>query len=242
MELVLAGGAGSFISGGAAAGTSMSWNPIGWVILAVVAVVVVAALVYTYWDEICDFFSSIGNAIADTAKVVWEYVTTAPPIVLPPPAAEDVLPSPVLPPLTVPIEGTKPIDIPTTITKPRTRTRNRDKDIWKVYDLHVGLPGLFRDYTRGLGFKNISLLSKAIWKYGITSMPSVYIRYLVISQKFNDDKEIYILDMLSKAKLLPKEWYLYNVSLATANAEEVRLIDAYVLSKGKFPPGNTFRG
>lgn len=243
MELVLAGGAGSFIMGGTTAGTSMSWNPIGWVILAIVAVVIVVALVVTYWDEICSFFSSVGNAIADAAKVVWEYVT-APPITVPPPAIDEDLPKPVPPPVDIPVDEPIPIPIAPPIPIPQTkpRTRRRQKNIYNVYDLHVGMPGLMRNYTFGAGFVNQFMLSGAIWKYGLTSFKSVYSRYLVIFQLYQGDKDEYILLSLSSGKLLPYEWYLQNVNYATASAEEVALIDAYIATHGKLPPGNTFRG
>lgn len=239
MGLVLASGAGAFISGGTAVGGANAWNPFGWATLALVAILIVITLVIVYWDDICNFFSSIGNAIADTAKVIWEYVTT-PPITAPPPAVDEELPKPVLPPIDIP--GTIPIAPPISIPTTKPRTRRREKDIYNVYDLHVGAPGLMRNYTFGAGFANEFMFTGAIWKYGLTSFKSVYARYLVIFQLHKSDKDEYILLSLSSGKLLPFEWYLQNVNYAAANAEEVSLIDTYMATHGKLPPGNTFRG
>lgn len=242
MGAVLTGAFGSFISGGAAVGGANSWNPFGWVTLAIVAVVIVVAVVYTYRKEIAAFLYSIGSAIVDTAKIMWDYVVTTP-IVVPPAAVDEVLPLPIVaPPVVIPLEETKPITIAPPITTTKPRTRKRDKDIYNVYDLHVGVPGLFRDYTWGAGHTETLLNIGAIWKYGLTSFKSVYARYLIISQLYSNEKESYILENLSNLKLLPKQWYLQNASYTNANMREVELIDAYVSTHGKFPPGNTFRG
>ncbi|WP_241282652.1 hypothetical protein [Chryseobacterium timonianum] len=239
MELAIAGGASGIFASATTAGTSMSWNPIGWIILAVVAI----AAIWYFWDDICDFFSTVGNAIADVAKVVWEFVT-APPVTAPPPTVDEELPKPVPPPVDIPIDEpiTVPIAPPISVPQTKPRTRRREKDIYNVYDLHVGTPGLMRNYTYGAGFVNQFMMSGAIWKYGLTSFKSVYARYLVIFQLYHGDKDEYILNSLTSGKLLPKEWYVQNVNYATANAEEVSLIDAYVATHGKFPAGNTFRG
>lgn len=239
MELAIAGGASGFFASATTAGTSMSWNPIGWIILAVVAI----AAIWYFWDDICDFFSAVGNAVAETAKVIWEFVSS-PAIPAPPPAIDEDLPKPVPPAVDIPLDEpiTVPVAPPITVPQVKPRTRRREKDIYNVYDLHVGIPGLMRNYTFGAGFVNQFMMSGAIWKYGLTSFKSVYARYLVIFQLYHGDKDEYILNNLSSGKLLPYEWYLQNVNYATANAEEVSLIDAYTATHGKLPPGNTFRG
>lgn len=247
MEFALAGGVAAYGSaGGAAGGTAvgafLASNPIGWIIAAVIVIVVVIVVVAVYWDEICNFFSSVGNAISDAAKVIWEFVTT-PAIPAPPPAIDDRLPAPA-PPVVEPIEEpiTVPIAPPISIPTTKPRTRRREKDIYNVYDLHVGTPGLLRNYTFGAGFVQEFMLSAAIWKFGLTSFKSVYARYLVMYQLYHGDKDEYILSCLGNGKLLPFEWYLQNVNYATANADEVARIDGYAATHGKLPPGNTFRG
>ncbi len=238
MELAIAGGASGFFASATTAGTSMSWNPIGWIILAVVAI----AAIWYFWDDICDFFSAVGNAVAETAKVIWEFVSS-PAIPAPPPAIDVELPAPA-PPIEVPVEKpiTVPIAPPISVPTTKPRTRRREKDIYNVYDLHVGLPGRMRSYTYGAGYVTIPMISQAIWKYGLTSFKSVYARYMVISQLYKGDKDEYILTCLGSGKLLPFEWYLQNVNYATANADEVARIDGYAATHGKLPPGNTFRG
>ncbi|OXG09328.1 hypothetical protein BC749_101773 [Flavobacterium araucananum] len=219
------------------------WNPGGWIALAIIAVVAVVTIAYIYRKEIAGFFYSIGSAIADTAKIMWDYVVTIPTSITPPAAVDDVLPLPIVaPPGTIPLEETKPITIAPPITTTKPRTRKRDKDDYNVYDLHVGRPGYFRDYTWGAGHTETLLNIGAIWKYGLTSFKSVYARYLIISELYPNEKESYILLKLTALQLLPKQWYLQNASYATANVREVELIDTYVSAHGKLPPGNTFRG
>lgn len=233
---VLATGAGGFLAG---VGSTNFWNIVGWVALAASAILII----WSWRDEIAEFFSSIGSAIVDTAKIMWDYVVTTPTSITPPAAVDDVLPLPIVaPPGTIPLEETKPITIAPPITTTKPRTRKRDKDDYNVYDLHVGMPGIFRNYAWGEGFTETRLNMGAIWKYGLTSFKSVYARYLVISKLYPSEKEYYILDKLTDAYLIPKQWYLQNVNYANANIREVELIDAYVSAHGKFPPGNTFRG
>lgn len=227
----------------ASAAVANLWNPGGWIALAIIAVVAVVTIAYIYRNEIASFFFSIGSAIVDTAKIMWDYVVTTPTSITPPAAVDDVLPLPIVgPPGTIPLEETKPITIAPPITTTKPRTRKRDKDDYNVYDLNVGTPGRFREYTWGAGYIQTRLSKKAIWKYGLTSFTSVFARYLIISKIYPSDKEEYILDQLSHLRLLPKQWYLQNASLTNANTREVELIDDYVITYGKFPPGNTFRG
>lgn len=165
-----------------------------------------------------------------------DYPVTIPPIPAPPqtrPAPSPAIPAP---PVAVPID--EPIAIPR--TKPRTR--NRDKGIWNVYDLHFLRPATGRNYIRGKGYTRRSYFVGDIYKYGITSFKKTYLRYLIIQKIFPSDKGEYILEELNNKILGPFEWYLSNVIYSEANAEEVRLIEAYVAKYGEFPPGNTFKG
>lgn len=233
---VLATGTGGFLAG---VGSTNFWNIVGWVALAALAILII----WSWRDEIAEFFSSIGSAIVDTAKIMWDYVVTTPTSITPPAAVDDVLPLPIVaPPGTIPQEETKPITIAPPITTTKPRTRKRDKDDYNVYDLHVGAPGVFRDYTWGAGHTQTRLNMSAIWKYGLTSFKSVYVRYLIISELYPSEKESYILLKLTALQLLPKQWYLQNASYTNANVREIELIDTYVSTYGKFPPGNTFRG
>lgn len=211
------------------------------VIAAIAAIGCIGYLIYKNWDTICDFFSSIGNGITQMATIVWEWATLrAVTVTIPPPAID--WPWPIPKERTIPKD--EPIAIPIAIstTKVKPKTRRREKDIYSVYDIHVNIAGFYREYTRGQGYKKTFLNIGNIYKYGLTSLKSVYLRYSIISELYHLDKERYIFDKLSYFFFLSKEWYLHNVNYAIANAKEVQLIDSYAIRHGKYPPGNTFRG
>ena len=180
-------------------------------------------------------------------KYIAEWVsTTAPPMT---PTWDDAIPVP-SPPVAIPQEEVEPVPIPVPIpieipdTKTKPKEKNRDKNIWNVYDLHFNVPAQGRYYNRGEGYEPRPRMYKVgdIYKYGITSFKTVYLRYLIIQEIFPTDKGEYILNQLKDAILAPHQWYLANVTRNKANQKEVQLIDTYVSKHGELPPGNTFRG
>lgn len=207
------------------------------VIAAIAAIGCIGYLIYKNWDTICDFFSSIGNGIAQMATIVWEWATLrAVTVTIPPPAIDWPIPK------APAILRNEPIAISVADTKVKLKTKRREKDIYSVYDIHVGIPAGYRVYTRGQGYKYKRLSMGEIYKYGLTSFKSVYLRYLIISIAFNIDKDKYILRRLAQLKFFPKEWYLQNVNYDKAHAKEVQLINSYAIRHGKYPPGNTIKG
>ena len=211
------------------------------IIITITIALVILAILEHYRDDILDFISSIGNGITQMATIVWEWATLrAVTVTIPPPAID--WPWPIPKERTIPKD--EPIAIPIAIstTKVKPKTRRREKDIYSVYDIHVNIAGFYREYTRGQGYKKTFLNIGNIYKYGLTSLKSVYLRYSIISELYDLDKERYIFDKLSYFFFLSKEWYLHNVNYALANAKEVQLIDSYAIRHGKYPPGNTFRG
>jgi len=140
------------------------------------------------------------------------------------------------PPVAIPITDTK--------TKPKAIPR-REQDIYNVYDLHFIQPSQARYYTFGEGYEVRNKIYKIgdIYKYGLTSMPTTYLRYLVWSRRTGSDKEEYILDLLTRKILSPKEWYLKKrTTYVKANNKEVDLIKRYETKHGELPPANTFYG
>lgn len=207
------------------------------VIAAIAAIGCIGYLIYKNWDTICDFFSSIGNGITQMATIVWEWATLrAVTVTIPPPAIDWPIPK------APAILRNEPIAISVADTKVKLKTKRREKDIYSVYDIHVGIPAGYRVYTRGQGYKYKRLSMGEIYKYGLTSFKSVYLRYLIISIAFNIDKDKYILRRLAQLKFFPKEWYLQNVNYDKAHAKEVQLINSYAIRHGKYPPGNTIKG
>lgn len=215
------------------------------IIITITIALVILAILEHYRDDILDFISSIGNGITQMATIVWEWATLRSiKVTIPPPAVDRPWPIPkertIPKDEPIPKDVSKPIAIST--TKVKSKTRRREKDIYNVYDVHVNVPGTYREYTRGQGFINTYLIMGNIYKYGLTSLESVKLRYLIISDRYNLEKEQYILRNLNSLAFLPKEWYLHNVNYAKAHDKEVQLIDSYAIKHGKYPPGNTFRG
>lgn len=207
------------------------------IIITITIALVILAILEHYRDDILDFISSIGNGITQMATIVWEWATLrAVTVTIPPPAIDWPIPK------APAILRNEPIAISVADTKVKLKTKRREKDIYSVYDIHVGIPAGYRVYTRGQGYKYKRLSMGEIYKYGLTSFKSVYLRYLIISIAFNIDKDKYILRRLAQLKFFPKEWYLQNVNYDKAHAKEVQLINSYAIRHGKYPPGNTIKG
>lgn len=181
-------------------------------------------------------------------KAIWEWTQSfreAPPLY--PPITDREIPRiqpqdiPINEPLVRPIPIPIPIAIPDTKVKPRRR--NRDKDIWNVYDVHIVVPDEYREYNFGVGYSDKFLSVGQIYKYGITSFPRVILRYTILYGAFEGDKDKYLMENLASVKMAAKEWYLSKVKKIKAQEKEGQLIDAYRASHlGEYPPGNTKRG
>lgn len=215
------------------------------IIITITIALVILAILEHYRDDILDFISSIGNGITQMATIVWEWATLrSVKVTIPPPAVDR--PWPIPKERTIPKDEPIPKDVSIPIaistTKVKSKTKRKEKDIFSVYDIHVNVPGYYREYTWGKGHIDTYLNMGNIYKYGLTSFASVYLRYSIIYGKYKLDKELYILTNLGILAFLPKEWYLHNVNYEKAHDKEVQLIDSYAIKHGKYPPGNTFRG
>lgn len=213
----------------AAAGLSMSWNPIGWIIdivVIVVAVVLVVAtvvaavvLIIDNWDAICAFCTWIGeevvagtNWVAATALGVWDAAT----------AVEE---------------------------KAEKKVKNWAKELaaliaagtvlirkWNVYQIVMAQKGRYQKRTWGFGW-NIwhnypaDCNGDKTFKYGITIRNTVPERYT----------SGYIGRQLALGRLA-QGFFNGPYDALTAKVEETGYIAAYFASHLTFPPGNSKLG
>lgn len=244
-------GAGFSSAAGAVAGVLAAIPVAGWIAL---AVIVVAAVVWYFWDDIKAFFTNlwknfcnwfkativydwiVNTAVpwtVDTASNVWDWVTdTAVPWVVG--TATTVWNTTTNAITDAYIHTSTWAD---SIAKDIAKTADKIYGPWNVYDLRVNIWGEYNDYTKGLGFKKIEMNNGEIYKYGITRYNSVLKRY----QTFQwIPKEYYIYSKLKDGGLEAFQWYLFRVSQFMARGMENSLIANYAVGhNGKFPPGNT---
>jgi len=217
MAAILAGAAAVVATVTAAIGEALLF--LAQVLVVAIIIIAILYILYMLWQ--------IGKVVVDY------FTTTAPP--LSPPLVDKGIPT--IQPKDIPIDEplVKPVPIP--ITKPRTK--NKDKDIWNVYDVHILKSGKYRRYTFGDGYIEKEYLKGQIYKYGITSFPHVNLRYSVLFYVYGGDKDKYFADNLTYKNMGAKEWYLSLVKKVKALKKEADLLRAYLTKHGELPPANT---
>lgn len=226
--LALSGGGGLAIGAmmegaGAAIATTLASIPVaGWIALAVLAVAVIC---YVFWDDICDFFSSIWSWFTQQATIVYEWTTTT----------------------AIPTVDTAENIWSQTATVDQGRidqARQKAADLLaeaalvttlafldNVYEIIVLKDGRYRDYTFRKGYLMVHItkeIPSRTYKYGTTSK-AIAGRYVSTSYVGNNFS-------LGNFGIF---WHYLNVNTLFARAQETLLIADYCEKWGYFPPGNT---
>ncbi|MEN9917674.1 MAG: hypothetical protein RL662_110 [Bacteroidota bacterium] len=211
-------------------GTALASIPVvGWIILAVIVVVVLLAV---FWDDICAFFSAIWDWLTQMAAIVYEQITS----------------------VAIPwfIDTATEVwdGISTTIDDVGLRFDTQVKKLLaalaaattllpteRVYQVFMCTVG--RTYLKMLWGKarDINLFSvtypidrdgNPTYKYGTTTMTARYTSgYIALEVVLG---HMYIKDIL------------FNLNYFQARLSEKSLIYAYYMVHGSFPPGNTKLG